>query len=106
MSLYASSHTYTYRLRIRTGRPANPLTGTVLQNTVPASYRPRMDIIAISYIVIAYKGVISRAGAHHAIPCHAMRRGWQILRAGNTAHKFAPRFMSAHDTYFYCYSVN
>ena len=56
-------------------------------NTVPASYTLRIDIIAISYIVNAYKSVISRTGARHAIPCDAMRRGWQILRAGNTARK-------------------
>ena len=86
-SLYTRSHTYTSRLRIRTGRPADPLPGAVFQNTAAASYTLHIDIIAISYVFITYLMVTGLAGPSASATCHATRHGMQILRAGFPARR-------------------
>ena len=66
MSLCTSSHTCTYRSTTYTyGRPADPLPGTVFQNTVPARYAvcSYVHSLQIGYSTISQRNIM-RARAH------------------------------------------
>ena len=67
-SLYTSSHTYTYRLRIRTGRPATPCRHSVRKHCAGQGYILRINIIASKYTTVRYREVIpcARARSHAA----------------------------------------